>query len=385
MKNICRKLFGLVLVLVLILSMIPAAAAEEPAEYNLWLGETRVTETNKDDILNDGKAQYDPETKTLTLDGPTITGSSGKGALIYAENQDLVVVAKSPLTLTADQESYMAIDVWVGDLTLKGTITASSAYDHAIRVYGDEKTGGSLTVDGELTATCTHTENSIDHQDAINVSNTVTVTKDGKLTAKGSQFAIRSGRDGEVKLLGKSAVLEGGNTSVLTKGTVTIDCDATLKGSDDGIVCKDLKILGGTVSFQSLPKDSDGESGVYAEGDVTISGGTVTATGGLRGFEVYGKLNVKSDTAKVTADGDWYALYAKNGIVLGKQIVIKEPAGAVLNEAGDKLIPAPGSTENVQHAVLERDPSIPNIFTVTVEEAENGTVEADKTEAKEHD
>ena len=44
-------------------------------EYRLWLGATQVTDDNKNDILNDGgKAKYDPETNTLTLNEPVVSG-----------------------------------------------------------------------------------------------------------------------------------------------------------------------------------------------------------------------------------------------------------------------------------------------------------------------
>ena len=42
--------------------------------YPLWLGNTQVTNINQDNILGDGKARYDPDTKTLTLDDPVIAG-----------------------------------------------------------------------------------------------------------------------------------------------------------------------------------------------------------------------------------------------------------------------------------------------------------------------
>ena len=46
-----------------------------PDYYDLWLGSTQVTSHNKNDILNDGgKAVYDPDTNTLTLNEPVIEG-----------------------------------------------------------------------------------------------------------------------------------------------------------------------------------------------------------------------------------------------------------------------------------------------------------------------
>ena len=48
--------------------------AEVGANYNLWLGSTRVTDANKNDILGDGTASFDSNTNTLRLNDPTISG-----------------------------------------------------------------------------------------------------------------------------------------------------------------------------------------------------------------------------------------------------------------------------------------------------------------------
>ena len=51
------------------------AFIEKVKEYNLWVGDVRVTNRNKNDIMNDGgKVKFDPETGTLTLDDPEIIG-----------------------------------------------------------------------------------------------------------------------------------------------------------------------------------------------------------------------------------------------------------------------------------------------------------------------
>ncbi len=60
-------------------------------KYDLWLGNTQVTSTNKGDILGDGKASFDPDTWTLTLNGQmSIPGNhavTGLGAaLIYSKH-----------------------------------------------------------------------------------------------------------------------------------------------------------------------------------------------------------------------------------------------------------------------------------------------------------
>ena len=70
-----------------------AVSAEEG--YILWLGETQVTADNCADIFGDGTASFDPDTNTLTLNNPTIsgyhTGFNSNYFGIYAENMDLTI------------------------------------------------------------------------------------------------------------------------------------------------------------------------------------------------------------------------------------------------------------------------------------------------------
>ena len=53
--------------------------------YDLWLGCTQVTNANAADILGDGTASYDPETKTLTLNNFTGVQGTHDDALIFGE------------------------------------------------------------------------------------------------------------------------------------------------------------------------------------------------------------------------------------------------------------------------------------------------------------
>lgn len=63
--------------------------AEPPAtEYDLWVGSTRVTSVNAGNVLDDGTVFYDESTKTLTLNGTSIT-SHNQNAGIRTESSDL--------------------------------------------------------------------------------------------------------------------------------------------------------------------------------------------------------------------------------------------------------------------------------------------------------
>ena len=102
-------------------------------EYDLWLGETRVTSQNKDDIMSDGgAAKYDPDTHTLTLSDPVIKGYhmiNGFYYKIYSKNIDLKI--KGSYVMPKWEEGYIksyygfvntstAVQVSGGSLTLEG-------------------------------------------------------------------------------------------------------------------------------------------------------------------------------------------------------------------------------------------------------------------------
>ena len=58
------------------------ALFEKITTYPVWVGETQVTSANKDDILGDGKASFDPDSNTLTLNGLTLNGAYSEAAIL---------------------------------------------------------------------------------------------------------------------------------------------------------------------------------------------------------------------------------------------------------------------------------------------------------------
>ena len=372
-------------------------------EYDLWLGDTQVSEANKGNILgSSGKvtAAYDPQTHTLTLDKPTITGENDYHSLIYAEGQDLVIVAKNALTL--EGENRMAIWVRDGDLTLRGTITANSDYDAAIYAGGSyEGEGGNLVIEGNVTARNTNDYYMGKYINlyAVYADNEITVASTGSLTADAPTYALISDNGSAISLLGSSVNLTSGRTAAYTSGPMTISCNASFQGNDrGGLRCGDLTIMSGTViassngdpgidaygdaliSGGSLTISSQDDVALNIDGNLTITGGTVSASGsykaGVRvgrdalisggnvtttstdddGMEVYGNLRINGGalssegadrglnidgkliiSSNVTASGAGYgAVIADSGI--GGPFLIREPEGAFLNEEQTKVI-----------------------------------------------
>lgn len=93
-----------------------------PQQFDLWVGNTRVDSDNMNDILGNGTASFDPETNTLTLNNPTISGQTNDCA-IYAEHMDLTVKGSATVSTTAD----CGIKVLYGRLTCEGNISLTGS------------------------------------------------------------------------------------------------------------------------------------------------------------------------------------------------------------------------------------------------------------------
>ena len=193
----------------------------QPKGYNLWLGSTRVDETNCNDILGDGKAKYNPVTGILTLDNPTISGH-------YRSNGYECKIASQDM-----------------DLTLKGVYRMEAVDNNA--VVGLSVSGGTLTTEGDFTFQGLSV--------GVEVKDNMSVK--GRLRAIGSQYAgLRySGTDTDKGLtllqgfIGETKVeLDGGlhansytdaSYHIGQQGLVLVEPDAkhavlTLKGTASG-------------------------------------------------------------------------------------------------------------------------------------------------------
>ncbi len=99
----------------------------------LWVGDTLVTDANKDDVLGDGKVTYNPENKTLTLDEPVIPDSHefmGHHSKITAIHHDVIIEGNYHMTSSDATDvglysfgSHIGLD---GDFAFYGTEDAIS-------------------------------------------------------------------------------------------------------------------------------------------------------------------------------------------------------------------------------------------------------------------
>lgn len=111
--------------------------------YELWLGGTKVTESNKDNILGDwGSATFDPDENLLTLNGMTLTGTDIYTDGIISRLPNLTISVNGDNTITcSDSCSVIRADM-EGDQTLtilKGSDDCSLTLDGS-RVIRDFNT-----------------------------------------------------------------------------------------------------------------------------------------------------------------------------------------------------------------------------------------------------
>ena len=113
-------------------------------KYDVWVGRTQVTSTNKGNVLGDSNTThsvtYDPESKTLTLNGADITGAPNRqytsnitdACGIYAKHDlKVALVGSSTINRTPTEQLYGSYGIFVS-----GRLTFTSDSDGSLTVSG---------------------------------------------------------------------------------------------------------------------------------------------------------------------------------------------------------------------------------------------------------
>ncbi|MBP5208619.1 MAG: InlB B-repeat-containing protein, partial [Clostridia bacterium] len=236
--------------------------------YNLWVSGVRVDSENKDDILGDGSAAYDPDTFTLTLDSPSFDNVH-EGALIYADGFDLTVTGTA--------------------------VFAGPAFGYAIYVKA-----GALTVGGDLKTAQTATVNALYAEYDVTVSN-------GTITVNGGSHGILAG--GDLIIRAESVRVEANGNRSFGYRQITIE---------EGLVVTEY-----TYATRILPADIEPARVnhiVLEHGNVIIyelNGGTLNGQSGRvrRTVDVDGSV-VRPDSDPVRDGFTFVGWFADQGLTL---------------------------------------------------------------------
>ena len=256
------------------------------ASYDLWLGETQVTDANKNDILNDGgKAKFDPETNTLMLKEPTIPG-------VYVR------------TVTFDDSSWTESSK-ICSLNMYLTVKGSYHMTEAEAEYGIcntiDYTGVSLydtgmMLDGDFTFYSTYT----------GIYSNYDLTLNGDITAEGKWFGIDT-TNGNVNI-------NGGNIKACGTGSDSYGIMSTLS----------VNISGNT---KSVIAQATNHSGIMTHVGLNIN------NTGDQNVQIIEPADAVVKTS--ISDSYYQAVFEADGETEAKRVVIKSETAPVTYILGD--------------------------------------------------
>ncbi len=307
-------------------------------EYPLWVGGVQVSSKNRNDILGDGgKAKFDPETNTLTLNNAKIAGtavtehffessSTYADAIIYADGFDLTIEGKADLE---DSSATYGIHMNEGNLTIPDSELSVKAYVAIDTNRGNLISENSnLTLEGESRGV-----NLGGYAGKDGIPGGEMFIYGGKVTVKGSYNAIdpysftAENAVVDCKAVGRgieAAYVTIKNSTVNSESffnciygseTITIEdsiINVTATNEDNETINTLIRDI--TITGKDTVVTSKGRIDAY-KGNLTISGATVKANGTSSGIRAAKNITI-TDGAKVTAEAtgeEGKAIYVKEG------------------------------------------------------------------------
>ncbi|MCR5837249.1 MAG: Ig-like domain-containing protein [Lachnospiraceae bacterium] len=299
--------------------------------YDVYVGNTRITESNKDDVLGDadGESQsvkFDPETNTLTLNNANISEAYeykyGYEAMIYSELSDLFIKLVGNNTLESTNTYADGIDAAGGcDVTIigDGTLSINNAY-YGTYIGSYDVPGGNLTImDGAKVIVTDSSAAGVWVNHDINITDSEVIIDRKSMSYNG----MVASTDGTISVT---------NSDVNIKNS----CSAILLGNADGTTNK-FVINSGTVTIDTDYYGIEQGTDPYSEepvinATIEINGGKLDITAGVAGTNI---TSVNMDKELDYSEG--------TDLGYGGRIVIEKPQVHVHNYEAD--VHAPSCTE----------------------------------------
>ena len=297
--------------------MFGACVAEAAANPSLWIGGTKISQSN---MSGDGWS-YDASSNTLFLDGYSYSGEgyNGRGGVYYEGSEDLTIslAGENSITTTSAYSSaygtygYGINNSGEAGLSFTGngvlTVDSSSADANSYAIYSK----GSITFkEGTIIARGGATmgnQNGFSYGiycDAGYSSNAISISfAGGTVDAAGGQ----SNNSSHGIYCGKSAAFNVSSGSVTaTGGTASSSYGIYCSSQSNGFL-----ISGGSVNAVGGDATTYSNGIILYGGNMTVNGGSVTATGGegrTGSYGIFGQpnqtiLTIGNDTSAFIASG----------------------------------------------------------------------------------
>lgn len=300
--NKMRKLVGLAAALAFAMVMLPAAAFADTTQYDLFVNGEQFSSEKLTIECGEGTATYDPATQTLALNNASITNAADYGGI----NSKLT----GDLTITLQGSNYITFDDNMGIKAL-GDIEIQGPGSLAINVAGETMDGISVAGDVSVRATSL----------AVKAPGGVGIASDGTVSIDNAQVtsaALYAGIDAI------NLIIENG--SVVDISATEDGRNAAFISSRGGATGGDLRITNSSVAAKSdFP-------GLFAEGDLAISGASIQSTSTADSALWAGGDLTIGGNAHVTLDGKYPSGCNGNFTVYAAEIDAKN--------TNDKNIPA---------------------------------------------
>ena len=273
------RLLSAFLAAAMTLTTLPAAAfAADVTDYELAVNGKRVTSANATNILDDGKASYDADTRTLTLSGDI----SATDNAVNPFGEQITVDGNSTLTLTDGQKELYA------GLCGTKTINVAAGADITLDAFGYGISYAGADISGNVT---------IRNVDFGVTSGGATIKSGGKLIIQNADNAVSgSGAKvyGTLEIDGATAAVNDGGVTVHKGGVVTIT--GATSGLNGGST-----VDGGSLSVSAKTCIDNGE--------VIFKGGTLKLDSTSGNFIKLGKSNLTVNAPnfryRTAKDGAW--------------------------------------------------------------------------------
>lgn len=273
------RLLSAFLAAAMALTTLPAAAfAADVTDYELAVNGTRVTSANATNILDDGKASYDADTRTLTLSGDI----SATDNAVNPFGEQITVDGNSTLTLTDGQkESYAG-------LCGTKTINVAAGADITLDAFGYGISYAGADISGNVT---------IRNVDFGVTSGGATIKSGGKLIIQNADNAVSGyGANvyGTLEIDKAEKAVDAGGVTVYDGGVVTIT--GATSGLNGGST-----VDGGSLSVSATT--------CIDNGAVTFTRGTLKLDSTSNNFIKLGESNLTVNAPnfryRTAKDGAW--------------------------------------------------------------------------------
>ena len=273
------RLLSAFLAAAMTLSTLPAAAfAADVTDYELAVNGKRVTSANATNILDDGKASYDADTRTLTLSGDI----SATDNAVNPFGEQITVDGNSTLTLTDGQKELYA------GLCGTKTINVAAGADITLDAFGYGISYAGADISGNVM---------IRNVDFGVTSGGATVESGGKLIIQNAENAVSgSGAKvhGTLEIDKAEKAVDAGGVTVYDGGVVTIT------GATSGLNGRS-EVDGGSLSVSAKTCIDNGE--------VIFKSGTLKLDSTSGNFIKLGKSNLTVNAPnfryRTAKDGAW--------------------------------------------------------------------------------